>query len=169
MEIRRYTKKDFIALSALWTRPEVWKGLVDDYTADADAKVVILGYLRNPTVYLVGKDPEKDCFVFVPFGGMGMAEVHTVFAREARHKVQTARDAVGWLFENTQYRAVSTFVQIDKKERHSLGSFFASACGMNKVGVLPKSFKRDGVFLDQVLYQATLEDYQEMRRKLCRQ
>lgn len=164
MEIRRYTKRDTGALVKLWRRPEVYSRSSDDFCNPEHIDRYICSILSSQNIYLIGSDPKSNSFLFIPMNGVH-ASIHVTMLSRVNDKHNLARAAVGWVFRNTPIKAVTAMIPADKGSKNT--RLFAVACGMRFAGEFEKSFKRDGVLLDQRVYHATQQDFYNMEGKAC--
>lgn len=73
-------------------------------------------------------------------------EIHTVMHPKTwGRSLKYAKEVIVWIFENTPCKKLITFVPADNPQALSL----AINSGMEKEGILKKSFLKNGVLLDQ--------------------
>lgn len=119
----------------------------------------VYNLFQNPYIYPMGRDPRRECVLFVPLNFVA-CQVHVNFAEDVEDKVECARACAVWIFENTQFRSISSLTPDYRKEAR----LFAMACGMKKAGVLPRAMQYNGEVHNMIIYQCSDLDYEEYKK-----
>lgn len=77
-------------------------------------------------------------------------EVHTCILPEGRGAmgIIAGKDSIKWIFDNTSYRKIMSWVPSFNKQ----AAVYAIKCGFKREGVCERSFKKNGIIYDMILY-----------------
>ena len=155
----RLTQQDYAIANRIIHHRDIYPMITDDY---ADPNHTQLGtfFLTQPTIWLV--HPSEHVLLMTVPRTMVVHEVHTMIEPEGRGKqaVKDVQAAAKWYFENEgRCEKIITYVPFHNKPAYS----FAKIVGMKDEGVCTKSFKKNGVLLDQWVLGLEKEAF------LCRQ
>jgi hypothetical protein len=154
--IRRYGEKDIADMTRLMRRPGIWDAVKDDGCDRKDMGLYLYSIATVPEVWTIGRTPRHEIFLFIPMN-MIHCHIHVTMSPDVKDKVQAARAAVGWMFDNSPFKAISAFIPEDAlKVRH-----FAAMCGMQRIGKIDGSFRKNGKTVGQVIYHCTEQLYRE--------
>jgi hypothetical protein len=132
----------------------------DDHTHPADIQLFIDRALASPFFYVLGRHPRREAFIFAPNHNFTTYQAH--FAVSERHRdgktVQKAAEAGKWVFEHTECKAIMAFIREDNAPaRVVLGQL-----GMSRIGKTNKTVLFNGTFLDEIIYQCTIDDFNDI-------
>ena len=131
----------------------------DDHTKPTDIQRFIDNALASPAIYLLGKDPKREAFVFAPSHNATTYQIHVAVRADSRGKVVTrVGEAARWIFTRTECKSLISFVREDNA---GVRSVLAQA-GMTRCGKLKKSVMLSGKLEDELIYQATIEDFKAL-------
>lgn len=147
MKLERTCDRKFITECV--TNEHVWNASRDDSLIE---KEFFFPPINDSIIWLRA----GDCGVFM---GQKMNhvtyDVHTILLPRARGKaVSIAKDAIRWIFDNTECLRVTTSVP----SYNRLAERLAIKSGMTRFGTNYKSFQKDGVLFDQLLFGISKED-----------
>jgi hypothetical protein len=154
MDIKRCTVEDNELVVNILKHPSIYKWVSDDYSCSAE-NVDYRQFLAMDSVYVLLQF--GGCLtIFIPRNGITW-EVHSASLPETRGKnmVLAGKNAVQWMFANTPCRKIVTAVPTF----NPLAMRLSRMCGMAEEGNDRKSFLKDGVLYDQILYGITKEEY----------
>ena len=147
-----YPQYDNELFKSIAINPRVWPMITDDgCTNEFD--------FPETNLYLVAENEgEKIGFFMLSAVNCTCVEVHTIFHPKAFGKViNCAIELIKWVFENTQFQKMITFVPSDNPKAKRL----AEKAGMQVEGVITKSYLRSGNLLDQyILGVSKCQQYQ---------
>lgn len=154
--LHRYTTLDSGMLCRLFRSDDVFIPSADDHTKPTDIQRFIDNALASPAIYLLGKDPKREAFIFAPSHNATTYQVHAAVRADSRDRVVSrVGEAARWIFEHTECRSLISFVREDNAGVRSM----LSQAGMTRCGKLKKSVCVSGSLEDELIYQITLEDY----------
>jgi len=141
----RLLQKDYAVANRIIHHPDIYPWITDDY---ADPTHTQLGtfFLMQPIVWLV--HPSEHVLLMTVPRTRTLHEVHTMIEPEGRGKqaIKDVRAAAKWYFENEgRCEKIITYVPFHNKQAYS----FARIVGMKDEGICTKSFKKNGVLIDQ--------------------
>lgn len=154
-------KKDEKWLTALMLDDEVFAGCSED----GIEKKVLVAYVRNilcsPDFTVIAPVVGKMVHTFQRKTGV-MYEIHTAIRRDCgipgKERVRLTREACAWMIKNRGVRKFITHVPADNRA----AGIYAVACGLERVGVVTKCIRKNGVLLDMTLYQSKDEDIEQV-------
>ena len=160
MGLRRYNKLDADSLAKLMTMPEVEEWTQEEPMDYRAMKQMMGKALSSPKMYMFGRDPRREVFVFMPLH-LATYTVHVALHPDNRDQkaLEAMQEAAGIMFEKTNCENLLTFVAED----HAACCAFVSMCGMKKIGQTEKTFPRKGEVIDEIIYQGTKERYGELK------
>lgn len=131
------------------THPKVYQHISDDGCPKEFEPV-----LTDALIFLAVNDPEfLGVFLFHPQNFVTY-EVHTALLPEAWGKsVEYGKAAIEWMFANTPCKRVVT--NVPKYNR--LAKRLSEQVGMKEYGMNPKSFQKNGVLHDQIMFGLSKE------------
>ena len=153
----RYGSLDSGSLCRLFRNDDVYFPSSDDHTNPIDAQRFIDNCLRSEVMYILGRDPRFEAFIFAPSHNGTTYQAHLAVRKDKRDgsTVRKAAEAGKWVFENTTCRSIITFVRAENLGiRSVLGQL-----GMKKVGEIPESVKFNGEYMTEFIYYGTVKDF----------
>lgn len=157
------TKKDALWLTALMLDPDVYAGSSEDGSVKSKMAGYVKTLLSRPDVVVIAPIVGKMVHTFVRQNSI-MYEIHTAIKRDCeasgKEKVKLTREACTWMIKYRGARKFITHVPADNRA----GGIYATACGLERVGVLTSAIKKGGELLDMALYQSKDEDIQQILR-----
>jgi RimJ/RimL family protein N-acetyltransferase len=139
---------DYALIRKIMTSPRVWAAISDDFSPSPE--------LFRPTIstelcYVLVRHNDLPIGLFLLTAHNGVhCEVHTCLLPTAyvRGSREIGKQAIAWLWKNApQIERLTTTVP----RNNSLALRFAQALGMIEYGVNPRSFKKGGELVDQIL------------------
>jgi hypothetical protein len=157
--VRRYSLVDSGGLTRLFRSPEIFRSCGDDFSDISKLGNFIENNLRAPYVYVMGIDPRHEAFIFIPSHTTSCYVAH--FCVRSGYRGREAKEhlilAAKYVFENTPCRAIMGYIRASNKPARML----ASTVGMKRIGRTRKTLMFGGEMVDEVIYQCTIEDYNE--------
>lgn len=139
--------KDYRAIREIITHPAIWPYVSDDFAPPVEQFQPI----ENDSIwYVLVKDGDQlmGMWMLVPNSPI-WTEVHTCILPEGRGN--RAREAsilfIEWIWKNTPFLAVTTHVP----SYNRLALNFAIRGGMKAVGMIPRSYQKNGHLMDQMV------------------
>lgn len=145
----RCSEVDFFKVFRVVSNDSVWPWIHDDksrYCLDPETLTKKMLYTKDVLVLM----PDDDCVLLgFPRSGI-LLDVHACVHPSGRgaQAVKSTRAAISWVFENTDFRAMISFVPVIYKH----AAVFSIQVGMTERGILPKSFQFNGVVYDQHIF-----------------
>jgi hypothetical protein len=142
------TTDDQRLIKTICTHEKVWPMTCDDYTPSAEAWKPPVG---NGITWLLASDEEGILGLFCLIAENSVCwQVHVMMLPYAwgPPTVKATLDMYEWVWKNTTCVRLTGSIPID----NPLTIGLAIRSGMVEFGVNPKSFKRKGKLLDQVLF-----------------
>jgi len=138
-------------ISRIVNHPKVWDMVSDDLSQKPYVSV-----MNDSIIYLTNK--HKTGLIRIdPFNGI-TGQVHTTALPELWGKaVGFVKESTIWLFDNTRYMKVITFIPTYNK----LAIKLAIKSGMEQEGCIKKSFLKGWKLHDQLIYGLTKEQFKE--------
>lgn len=129
----------------------------DDYTKPGDLQNFIDNALSSPVVYVLGRNPKAEAFVFAPSHNATTYQAHIAIKLSHRDGTiaRRAAEAGKWLFEHTTCRAIIGFVL----EKNRPAKLMQTHIGMKRIGKTSKTVLFNGKYQDEIIYQCTVDDY----------
>ncbi len=159
MVVRRYHRGDIERLVNLHSLPGVKEHLHDDIFLDRrmTMAMAVRELIKNPSVYVLGSDPEVMAVSYVPLSGVNYT-LHVILHPDFRGKnaIRECVDTAKFMFDKTQCRSILAFA----RETNVQSRMIAAMSGMRRIGKTTGSFLKDGKLIDEVIYQGTKEDYE---------
>lgn len=152
--IKRTTNEKDIA--RIINHPKVWDMVADDLSQKPYVPI-----MDDSIIYLINK--HKTGLIRIdPVNGI-TGQVHTTAIPELWGKaVGFVKESTIWLFDNTRYMKVITFIPTYNK----LAIKLAIKSGMEQEGCIKESFLKGWKLYDQIIYGLTKEQFKE---GLCQQ
>ena len=157
--IHRYSILDAGRLTSLFRSDGIFFAAGDDFSDITKLAAFVENNLRTDHVYILGKDPRYEAFVFLPMHTTSCFSAHFAVkdghrGREAfGHLVESAK----WVFSNTPCRAIMGFIRAANKEARMM----ASHVGMKRIGRTNGTMTFNGEMVDEIIYQCTINDFNE--------
>ena len=146
-------------IRSIITNRWVYRHVSDDGSPNAND---FKPFIDDSIIYLAvpGVDSEAAGIFMLHQHNLVCFEVHTCMTPKAWGLIarEAAQEVIEWMFNNTTCERIITNVPSLNK----VASRFAIDCGMVKFGVNEKSFLKDGVLFDQIMYGISKGDW------LCR-
>jgi hypothetical protein len=154
-------KNDEKWITCLMQEDEIFAGSSED---GIDRKVLVAyvrNILRSPDFTVIAPVVGKMIHTFQRRTGV-MYEIHTAIRRNCgipgKERVRLTREACTWMIKNYGVRKIITHVPADNRA----AGIYAVACGLERVGVVTKCIRKNGVLLDMTLYQSKDEDIEQV-------
>ena len=153
----RYGRLDSGGLCKLFRSPDVYIPSADDHTKPEDIQRFIDNALASPVMYVLGRNPKQEAFIFAPSHNATTYQAHMAVKRENRgpHVVSKVAEAGKWLFDHTTCRAILCFLREENEGARSI----MGQIGMKQIGRTHKTVLFNGEYQDELIYQCTVEDY----------
>lgn len=130
------------------THPRVYPMVSDDGSPAAE------DYVVPPVTYVLVKKNSMvaGCFCLVPINA-ATVEIHTCLLPEAYGECASyaARMMSGWIWDNTKFNRIITNVP----DYNRLALRFAERSGMERFGINPQSYLKNGRYEDQIMLGMT--------------
>ncbi len=126
------------------TKPELIQNFIDNA-------------LASPLFYVLGRNPKEEAYIFAPNHNFITFQAHFAVRKDKRDGSIPKRvaEAGKWMFDNTNCRSIITWV----REGNNAARSILAQIGMKKVGTTRCSVLFNGEYLDELVYQATVDDY----------
>jgi hypothetical protein len=150
------TEKDIPHLNYLLSLDEIFEPSVDD-TFPTGRRWSLGRILFDDPSTLVLTPNEHCVIVATPCNSLSMYNVHIGVSKEGRGKqtIDNTKWAIKWFFkEYLNAHKLIAFIPTTNR----VSQVFASLVGMEREGMCKKSFLKDGVLLDQIVYGLSRED-----------
>ena len=141
------TINDFKKVHRILSHESIYPYISDDYCPEEPAKDLGIFYFSDEIIKVLMPN-ENSVFICVPLSS-NVYSVHSNVLPEGRGKiaVRAGKDAAMWMFNNTECMTIISFTPTQNK----VALMFSSLVGFKRIGILKKSFKKNGVFQDQVI------------------
>jgi hypothetical protein len=138
----------------------VYSPSADDNTKPEDVMRFIDNALLSEFIYILGRDARHEAFIFSPNHNSTTYQAHFAVREDKRDGSIVKQVALSgkWIFENTGCRSIICFM---RKDNHGARSVL-SQLGMTRKGVIEKSVLFNGKFCDELIYQASVDDYNRL-------
>lgn len=139
---------DWALVKSIATFPKVWAGITDDFSPSAEDWEPE----QDDRVWYVlaksGADSILGMFIFYPENPICWRS-HSCLLPESwgEHALTAYREACAWLWENSSCLRIIGAVP----ETNPLALRIALRCGLEKWGVNPKAFQKDGKLVDVIM------------------
>lgn len=156
----RYGQLDSGSLCRLFRSDDVFIPSADDNTKPGDIMKFIDIALASPQIFILGRDPRYEAFIFSPNHNMTTFYAHLAIRADKRNGdiVRKVAEAGQWIIDNTACQSVMAFVLRENKGVRSV----LSQLGMSRRGEIKKSVLFGGELRDEILYQMTKEEFDKM-------
>lgn len=147
MNVRRATVEDREFVTRIYTSPDIWDRVSDDFTPGRDV-IDLTDALRNPNIYILIPD-NIGVFMYHPLNTI-LYQTHASVLPEFRGKkaLEGARATGMWMYQNTLCRKVICLIP----HKNYQAMAFARSLGFHKEGVLTKSIMKHGELVDLHCY-----------------
>jgi RimJ/RimL family protein N-acetyltransferase len=150
--IKRCTDKKLI--SKILNHPKVYGWISDDLSEKP--------YIPSDSLYLTNN--EKTGIVKIEHMNGVACQIHVATLPELWGKASNhIKDVLDWIFTNTRYMKIVAFIPVYNKFTIQL----AIKSGMKKEGCIEKSFLKNWILQDQLIYGLTKENFK--KGVLCQQ
>ena len=140
--------EDVEYIRSVFTHPKVYPYISDDSSPPAESFEPVI----RPDVHYIRPEDGGACFMYHPHSSV-MWEVHSAVLPEFRSRShEFASGSVRWMAENTKAKCLITHVPAGNDAAMRL----ALSVGFLLVGIVPKSYLKSGVLLDQALLSMEL-------------
>ena len=141
------TINDFEKVHRILSHESVYPFISDDYCPEKPAEDLGIFYFSDEIIKVLMPN-ESSVFICVPLSN-NVYSVHSNVLPERRGKaaIRAGRDCAKWMFNNTECSTIISFTPIQNKA----ALMFSSLVGFKRIGIIEKSFKKNGVFQDQVI------------------
>jgi hypothetical protein len=153
----RYTSLDSGMLCRLFRSEDVYVPSSDDFTKVEMLQNFIDNALQSPVIYVLGRNPKHEAYIFAPSHNAVTYQAHFAVRKDKRDgtTARRAAEAGKWIFQNTDCRSIIAFMRHDNKPARVV----LAQIGMKKCGEIKRSVKFNGEYDDELVYQATIDDY----------
>lgn len=158
--LRRYDQLDSGALVRLFRQPDVYAPSADDHTDPYRLQKYIDTCMGSEMIYALGRNPKQEAYIFTPNHNATTFSAHFAVRKDCRDGsiVRRAAEAGKWMFENTTCRAIIAFIRKNNAGARSV----LAQMGMRRVGVIDKATLHNGQWLDDIIYYATIDDFNRL-------
>jgi hypothetical protein len=155
--IHRYGNLDTGALCKLYRSEDVYIPSSDDYTDPATLMRFVDNCLASPHIYILGRDPRHEAFIFSPSHNATTFIAHFAVRKDKRDGsvVRNCAMAARWVFENTTCENIMAFVNEGNKVARSV----LAQGGLTRIGKTRDSVRFGGKLCDEIIYQMTLAEF----------
>jgi len=158
-KVRRYSLLDAGMVCKLMRTDGIFKTSGDDFSDVGKLACFVENNLRAQYVFVMGIDPRHECFVFNPMHTTSCFVAH--FAVHPAHRGPVAKqhliESARYVFQNSPCRAIMGFI----RSANLPARLFATDIGMKRIGRTHGTLMFDGCMEDEIIYQCTLEDFNE--------
>lgn len=156
----RYSSLDSGALCKLFREPDCYIPSADDHTQPKDIMRFIDNALSADWMFVLGRNPRTEAFIFAPSHNATTYMAHFAVRKDCRDGsvVRKTAEAGKWVFENTTCKSVIAYMREDNLAARSV----LGQLGMKQCGRIAKSVLFDGELRDELIYQATIEDFNRL-------
>jgi hypothetical protein len=160
--LRRYSNLDSGMLVRLFRNEDVFIPSGDDHTKPENIQRFIDYAIGSEHVFILGRDPKREAFIFAPNHNATTYQAHFAVRKDGRdgQVVAKAYEAGTWMEEHSDCRSVISFIRRDNAGARSV----LAQLGMRRVGVLTKSVLFNGELVDEIVYQATIDEIHSVMR-----
>lgn len=153
----RYGRLDSGALCKLFRSPDVYIPSADDHTQPADIQNFIDNVVHSKVMWILGRDPKREAFIFAPSHNATTYQAHMAIRKDARDgkMVEKLAEAGKYVFDRTDCRSIICFIREENKGMRSV----LAQVGAKRIGKTSKSVLFNGEYVDELIYQATVDDY----------
>ncbi len=155
--LHRYGSIDSGSLCKLFRSPDVYIPSADDNTKPEHIMNFIDIALSNELIYVLGRDPRYEAFIFAPSHNGTTFQAHFAVRKDKRDGsiVRRTAEAGKWIFENTGCCAIISFIMEGNKKACSV----MGQLGMTETGKIHESVKYGGSLQDELIYYGTVKDF----------
>ena len=141
------TINDFEKVHRILSHESVYPFISDDYCPEKPAEDLGMSFFGHESIKVLMPN-ENSVFICVPLSN-NVYSVHSNVLPKSRGKtaVRAGRDAAMWMFNNTECSTIISFTPVQNK----VALMFSSLVGFKRIGIIEKSFKKNGIFQDQVI------------------
>ena len=153
----RYGNLDAGGLCRLYRSDDVYIPSADDHTDPANLQRFVDNCLSSEYMYILGRDPRYEAFIFAPNHNMTTFVAHFAVRKDKRDgsAVKKTAEAVRWIFDNTTCEAIMAFINEDNKAARSI----LAQGGLTVIGQTNKTVRFGGKLCNEIIYQMTKEEF----------
>ena len=155
--IHRYGNLDTGALCKLYRSEDVYVPSADDHTDPAALMRFVDNCLASPFIYILGRDPRYEAFIFAPSHNATTFIAHFAVRKDKRDGsvVKNCAKAARWVFENTTCENIMAFINEDNKAARAV----LAQGGLTRIGKTKDSVRFGGKLCSEIIYQMTIADF----------
>lgn len=155
----RYSSLDAGMLCRLFRQPDIYIPSADDNTNPSDIQRFIDNALANEFIYVLGRNPKHEAFIFAPSHNSTCYQAHFAVTKSKRDGsiVGKVAEAGQWMFNNTTCKSVISYMRRENKAARSV----LSQLGLTQCGQIKESVSFAGKMEDELIYYATIEDFKK--------
>jgi hypothetical protein len=144
--VRILTLKDINFVNYILTHESIYEYISDDL--ECDKNILAKAALSNNSMLLIS--PNAFTIYLLNRINCITVEVHTNILPEGRGDtgIKAGRESIRWVFDNTVYKKIISWVPSFNKQ----AAVYAVKCGFRREGVCEKSFQKNGIIYDMILY-----------------
>ena len=141
------TIKDFEKVHRILSHESVYPYISDDYCPEKPAEDLGKVFFSDKAIKVLMPN-ENSVFMCVPLS-TNMYSVHSnvLPGHRGRKAVRAGKDGVAWMFNNTECTSLISFTPIQNRS----ALMFSRLVGFKRIGIIEKSFKKNGAFQDQII------------------
>lgn len=154
--MRILTLADIAEVDAVKCDPDIYDALTDDWSPkDPKLSTAAVSLLTAPNVLMLSP-ASGIIFTFARLNGATW-EGHISVIREARGKeaIAAARETITWMFTQTSARKIVGFTPVFNRP----AVLFSKLVGFKQEGRIIKSWLKNGVLHDQIVFGLCKEDW----------
>ena len=157
--IYRYRMLDAGKLCKLFRNPGIHIPSGDGRTPIQEIVEFIHGAVRSNYFYIIGRDPRYEAFIYSAAHNFTTYNAHYAIREDKRDNLlKRMAESAKWVFTHTPCQSIMALV----REENRQGRALLPRVGMRRVGQLTKSVTFNGELVDEIIYQATAEEFNKV-------
>ena len=156
----RYGELDAGSLCRLFRQPDIYVPSADDNTRPEDIQRFIDNCLASPMMYVLGRNPKQEAFIFAPSHNSTCYQAHFAVTEALRDGsvVRKTAEAGQWMFNNTTCKSIISYMRRSNVAARSV----LSQVGLTRSGMINDSVSFAGKMEDELIYYGTIEDFKRL-------
>ena len=153
----RYGPLDTGPLCKLYRSDDVYIPSADDYTKPEDLMRFIDNCMMMPQMYVLGRDPRHEAFIFAPSHNATTFLAHFAIRKDKRDGavVKKTAEAAKWIYEHTTCECIMAFINEENKAARAV----LAQGGLTRIGKTSGSVRFGGKLCNEIIYQMTKEEF----------